>query len=746
VLVSRLQPRRYCTSEPGTNLYNTLAEIRGQTKFSRAELEALHAQFLQKSGNDNMNLQEFSKQMGSLGLKDSTLIKKTFEVFDVDNDGFVDFREFASGMSIITRGSISDKYEFAFHMWDEDNSGTLDKNEFEKFLRTSQGRDSIDSKLFEQIWAGIDVDCDGHVNLAETKAGITRHQLATHGLPFSDPVPIEGVPQTMREIISLVGENQHVTAGETIVVENVHAEDVYVLVSGSVKLSRSGQVVSEISKGGSVLASEGLLGLKSAFTLSATAPCHFVKVSTHAINPLIFHSHPGAIVLVENALSALMARYQETTMLGLKNDVIAKDAEFSALKAEAFTKVSLMYHSLGKNGKLEIRATKQVGTAEELSVAYSPGVAEPCLAIQKKKDLAYEYTSKGHLVGVVSNGTAVLGLGNIGAAASKPVMEGKAVLFKKFGGIDAFDIELDCSDPEKFIDMVVALEPTFGGINIEDVKAPECFYIEKECQRRSSIPIMHDDQHGTAIIAGAGLLNALQLVKKNIQDIKVVVCGCGAAGFTCAKYFISLGVKKENLIALDVKGVIYKGRPDLDDPTNYLCEIAADTPHRTLPEALVGADVFLGVSAARLLTPEMLKTMATDPLVFAMANPVPEISYSLARRTRSDVLMATGRSDYPNQINNVCAFPYIFRGALDCRATAINEEIKQAATKAIAEIAKSDTHLFGRDYIIPKPFDPRLKVQVSAAVVEAAMASGVARLKLDMKQYKEMLQTEDPNL
>eukprot|EP01126_Amoeba_proteus_P047829 TRINITY_DN5494_c0_g1_i22.p1 TRINITY_DN5494_c0_g1~~TRINITY_DN5494_c0_g1_i22.p1 ORF type:complete len:323 (-),score=68.60 TRINITY_DN5494_c0_g1_i22:102-1070(-) len=320
-------------------------------------------------------------------------------------------------------------------------------------------------------------------------------------------------------------------------------------------------------------------------------------------------------------------------------------------------------------------------------------------------------------------------------------MEGKAILFKKFGGLDAFDIELDCSDPDKFIDMVVALEPTFGGINIEDVKAPECFYIEKEVQRRSNIPIMHDDQHGTAIIAGAGLLNALKLVKKEISDIKVVVSGCGAAGFTCAKYFISLGVRPENLTALDINGVVYKGRKDITGLNSYLDEVAIDTPKRTLSEAIEGADVFLGVSAAGLLKPEMLLKMAANPLVFALANPTPEISYSLARATRKDVIIATGRSDFPNQINNVCAFPYIFRGALDCRATRINEAIKQACTKAIASIALSDNQ-FGPDYIIPKPFDPRLKVEVSAAVVQAAMTTGIARLEVDIDQYKEKLANE----
>ena len=322
-------------------------------------------------------------------------------------------------------------------------------------------------------------------------------------------------------------------------------------------------------------------------------------------------------------------------------------------------------------------------------------------------------------------------------------MEGKAILFKKFGFLDSFDIEVNESDPQKFIDIVCSLEPTFGGINLEDIKAPECFYIEKEIQKRMNIPIMHDDQHGTAIIAGAGLQNALEIVKKNIEDIKVVVSGCGAAGFTCAKYFITLGVKPENLIACDIKGVVHKGREDLEDKDNYLNEIATDSSVRTLQDAIKDADVFFGLSVGGLLKPEMLKSMNRDPLVFAMANPNPEIGYYLAKETRSDVIMGTGRSDYPNQINNVCAFPYIFRGAIDCRATEINVEMKMAATAAIAELAKtSSEYKFGREFIIPKPFDERLLTEVAPAVAQAAMNKGVAKKELSISQYRSELEQE----
>lgn len=384
-----------------------------------------------------------------------------------------------------------------------------------------------------------------------------------------------------------------------------------------------------------------------------------------------------------------------------------------------------------------------MGTAADLSVAYSPGVAEPCLAIKARPELSYEYTSRGHLVGVVSNGTAVLGLGNIGALASKPVMEGKAILFKKFGYLDSFDIEIAETDPNKFIDIVCSLEPTFGGINLEDIKAPECFYIEKEIQKRMNIPIMHDDQHGTAIIAGAGLLNSLELVNKRIEDIKVVVSGCGAAGFTCAKYFISLGVKPENLVACDIRGVVHVGREDLQDPSNYLNEIATNSSVRTLKEAIVDADVFFGLSVGGLLKADMLKSMNRDPLVFALANPNPEISYYLAKDTRSDVIMGTGRSDFPNQINNVCAFPYIFRGAIDCRATEINIEMKKAATDAIARLAKtSSEYEFGANFIIPKPFDKRLLTEVAPAVARAAAEVGVAQKVLDIHEYTSRLEEE----
>lgn len=411
---------------------------------------------------------------------------------------------------------------------------------------------------------------------------------------------------------------------------------------------------------------------------------------------------------------------------------------------------ALNYHAGKRPGKIEVVPTKPYFTQTDLSLAYSPGVAEPCLEIQKNPQDAYKYTDKGNLVAVISNGTAVLGLGDIGALSGKPVMEGKGLLFKIYGGIDVFDIEVDEKDPAKFVEAVKAIAPTFGGINLEDIKAPECFEIERRLKEELDIPVMHDDQHGTAIISGAGLLNALEVNGKNISQVKVVVNGAGAAAISCARLYIALGVDPKNVVMLDSKGVISKERQGL---TPEKVEFATDRADiHTLAEALVGADVFLGLSKGNVLTKDMVRSMAKDPIVFALANPVPEITYEDAMDSRPDVLMSTGRSDYPNQINNVIGFPYIFRGALDTAATAINEEMKLAAVHAIAELAKRPVpeivnkvyHVsklsFGRDYFIPKPVDPRLLTEVSAAVAKAAIESGVARKTItDWDAYKEHL-------
>ncbi len=409
--------------------------------------------------------------------------------------------------------------------------------------------------------------------------------------------------------------------------------------------------------------------------------------------------------------------------------------------AKITKEMALHYHEQGKPGKIEVVPTKPHSTQTDLSLAYSPGVAEPCLEIEKNPQDAYRYTAKGNLVAVISNGTAVLGLGDIGALAGKPVMEGKGLLFKIYSGIDVFDIEVNEKDPEKFIQAVKAIAPTFGGINLEDIKAPECFEIERRLKEELDIPVMHDDQHGTAIISSAGLLNALEVAGKKIEDVRIVVNGAGASAVSCTKLYVSLGARLENIVMLDSKGVISKDRTDQNEQKRYFATSRTDI--HTLEEAIKGADVFLGLSRGNVLSKDMVRSMAPSPIVFALANPVPEISYEDAMDSRPDVLMATGRSDYPNQINNVIGFPYIFRGALDTGATAINEEMKLAAVRAIAGIAKQPVpdvvneayHVnnltFGPSYFIPKPVDPRLITEVSMAVAKAAMESGVARKPIE---------------
>ena len=418
--------------------------------------------------------------------------------------------------------------------------------------------------------------------------------------------------------------------------------------------------------------------------------------------------------------------------------------------AKITKEAALAYHSQGRPGKIEVVPTKPYHTQTDLSLAYSPGVAEPCLEIQKNPNDAYKYTDKGNLVAVISNGTAVLGLGDIGALSGKPVMEGKGLLFKIYGGIDVFDIEVNEKDPDRFVEAVKAIAPTFGGINLEDIKAPECFEIERRLKEELDIPVMHDDQHGTAIISAAGLLNALIVAGKNIEQVKVVVNGAGAAAISCTKLYVSLGVRRENIVMLDSKGVITDDRPNLTEQKREFATSRRDI--HTLEEAVNGADVFVGLSKGNVLTQDMIRSMAEQPIVFALANPVPEISYEDAMASRPDVLMSTGRSDYPNQINNVIGFPYIFRGALDVHATAINEEMKMAAVLAIADLAKQPVpdvvndvyHVnnltFGPSYFIPKPVDPRLITEVSAAVAKAAMDSGVARKEItDWNAYKNQL-------
>jgi malate dehydrogenase (oxaloacetate-decarboxylating)(NADP+) len=426
-----------------------------------------------------------------------------------------------------------------------------------------------------------------------------------------------------------------------------------------------------------------------------------------------------------------------------------KGNEITPGKKRVRREEALAYHALPRPGKTEVVPTKPCATARDLSLAYTPGVAEPCLEIARDPDLSYKYTNRGNLVAVVTNGTAVLGLGDIGAAAGKPVMEGKGVLFKRFADIDVFDICIDVQEVDDIVRVVKALEPTFGGINLEDIKAPECFVIEERLRKEMQIPVFHDDQHGTAIISGAALINALDLAGKKMANAKVVISGAGASAVACARFYLSLGVKREHVTLCDTKGVVYKGRTE--GMNAWKSEFALETKARTLADACKGADLFLGLSVKGVLTAEMIRTMAPNPIVFAMANPDPEISYPEGKAAREDIIMCTGRSDYPNQINNVLGFPFIFRGALDVRARTINEEMKMAAARALAALAKEEVpesvsraysgerFAFGREYFVPKPLDPRALLWVAPAVAEAAMKSGVARVQIDLEEYRERL-------
>ncbi|MGE4505850.1 MAG: malic enzyme-like NAD(P)-binding protein [Desulfovibrionaceae bacterium] len=417
-----------------------------------------------------------------------------------------------------------------------------------------------------------------------------------------------------------------------------------------------------------------------------------------------------------------------------------------------FTKEeALQYHSSKRKGKLEVISIKPCETQKHLSMAYSPGVAEACRAIHANTDDVYKYTNKGNLVAVVSNGTAVLGLGNIGPEAGKPVMEGKGVLFKIFADVDVYDLNIATQDPEEVIAFCKLLEPTFGGINLEDIKAPECFEIETRLKAEMGIPVFHDDQHGTAIISGAGLLNALEITGKKIGELKLIVSGAGAASIACTNFYLAMGIKRENVFMFDSKGLLHAGRTDLNDQKKAY---AQDKDHGSLAECMKGADCFLGLSVKGMVTQEMVKSMAEQPIIFACANPDPEITYEEAKAARPDCLMATGRSDYPNQVNNVLGFPFIFRGALDCRATTINEEMKIAAAQALADLAKEEVPAdiakaygvdkleFGLDYIIPKALDPRVLTWVAPAVAQAAMDTGVAQIQLDMDEYKKQLRAQ----
>lgn len=543
---------------------------------------------------------------------------------------------------------------------------------------------------------------------------------------------------TLKQLEDLFKDGKFVEfqKGDMILEQNTEGNEIYYLKKGIVSVIQNQKQVAQL-KAPCILGEMALFNqnVRTA-TVEAGEFCQTIKVASKEIWQRVLHHDTKAIDLLYR-LGRLMSHRINEIERKIQSTDVDSDEQYKQillLKKDLLTDLAIKYHAIGDPGKLMVISSKPVGTPEDLSIAYSPGVASPCIVIDKNPDEAFNLTTKGNLVGIITNATAVLGLGSIKPVASKPVMEGKALLFKTFANINAFDIEIDEHDPDKFIETVARLEPTFGGINLEDIKAPECFYIESELIKRLSIPVFHDDQHGTAIIIGAGLMNALTLVNKTIEQIRVVFCGAGAAGFSCANYLLNLGVQKKNLIMVDEFGVIRKGR----EMPDYLSSIACDTNKTQLSQVVEGADVFIGLSKGGLLAPEFIKTMNDNPIVFALANPTPEIDYHVAKKARDDVIIATGRSDYPNQINNVMAFPYIFRGALDTRARNIDITMKMAATKALMEIAQKKG--LSKDYIVPPPHDPELLKTIPYAVAEAALVNHITDHDFDLSQYKQHLE------
>lgn len=737
-----------------------LVQIRDLVLGSKGDAESIGAEKDAANADALLDRQAFGNICQRLGVSEDSRISALYDNMDKDHDHKVSFRELTTVLTTLVSGTNEAAVEFEFSLWDRSGDGNLDREEFSRYIvSTSRANGSLLSnealkRISNDLFTELDLDGNESIDLAEFKKGVLKVQTAT-GVSTNAVAAADEINPSERSVYEFLGSRMPLSAGDVVKAATMNKEEssFFFIAKGKATLTYRGI---DVHSGDGSKPKSAMLGVCLAVlpndqvAVRADTDCELIEVPVTSLSELALNGHAGAVVVYEHIgkimydmIEPLDNRVAEAFKNGEK-DLAENLQEWTGYLRDAMRDFALQFHSIGSKGKIAVQPTKSVGDSASLSIAYSPGVAEPCLAIKENPDLSYEYTSRGHLVGVISNGTAVLGLGNIGALASKPVMEGKAVLFKTFGGVDSFDIEVDESDPDKFIEHVVAIAPTFGGINLEDIKAPECFYIEPEIQRRVSIPIMHDDQHGTAIIAGAGLVNALHFAEKDIGDVKIVVNGCGAAGYTVARHFIALGVKPENLVACDIDGVVYKGRKDLEeDPNLYLHNIATTNPARTLAEAVEGADAFVGLSVPNILTPEMLLSMKKSPLIFALANPTPEIRYALAKATRPDVIMGTGRSDLPNQINNVCAFPFIFRGALDCRASAINEEMKMATTHAIADLAKTDpTRPFSPESIIPLPRDPRLLYHIAPAIVEAAQKTGVARMEVNVDEYRAKLERE----
>ena len=539
--------------------------------------------------------------------------------------------------------------------------------------------------------------------------------------------------KTIKSYLDNIGTKIYVKKNDYICKKDQEALSFFILLKGTVTIYQGNNNYLKLDKGSLFGEMSIFFSEKRTTDVSAVTNVELLSIPTNIFMRDVLKQEKVAINILQFLGSIMMERIQqyEHNLLNQLNPDDDETQKIHKLKELLISEWALKYHNIGKAGKIEIVANKPSSSTEDLAICYSPGVAKPCEEIYKNPSKAYDYTSKGHLVGVISNGSAILGLGNLGPLASKPVMEGKAILFKKFADIDAFDIEINESNPEKLVDIICSLEPTFGGINLEDIKSPECFYIEQEIQKRLSIPVFHDDQHGTAIIVAAGILNAVKLTNKKINNLKIVFSGIGAAGYTCAKYLLNFGISKEQIIMTDIDGVLYKGR---EKEKIYYDDLAQSTSLRTLKQAIEGADIFIGLSKGNILSTSMLKSMNVNPIIFALANPIPEINVAKAIDTRSDLIIATGRSDYPNQVNNVLAFPYLFKGALAVQASCINLDMKMAATKAIASLVhkpslnKDLKHLkFGKNYIIPKPHDPRLAEQVTKAVAEAAVKTNVAK-------------------
>jgi malate dehydrogenase (oxaloacetate-decarboxylating)(NADP+) len=749
-----------------------------RTRFGNEELKVLERKY-KELGSAPLDEVAFATLLSNVGLVDKQRVHRYFQIFDQDGNGLVDFEELAVSMSVLLRGTDDERFKFSFRVLDADNDEKIEFGEYKKFLRTAisapaaaattanEGGDDDDDdessgdvffeNLAKQTFLRADLDQDNLLTWSEFKRAVTSARIVCPS-PVRSLAADSGLTVGESELLSLLGKRVKVPRGAVVGLsssssssdEEEFERSFYMLLSGTYVI-RSRQdpalVFERGSRKGTFLRQRSLFGGSRATifeTVSASDDFELLEIDATQFEKMVYNSHPDASSLMEKLGERMLKRLKRFEAT-LKQNGIENDA-FSAEQQALMKQWSIAYHGLGVKGKVTVRPTKMLGSSEALSVAYSPGVAEPCLAIDADPSRSFELTARGRRVGVITNSTAVLGLGRLRPEAAAPVMEGKAALFVHFAGLDAFDIQLKEQDNiDLIVDTICQLEPTFGGVNLEDFGAPQCFEIERRCRERMSIPVMHDDAVGTSIVAAAGLMNAAKITDKSIESMRIAIVGVGAAGKTAACYFRHFGVRREQIICVDIDGVVHAGRQDLlDNPDHYLHEVAVDTNRRTLAEAVDGADVFLGLSTGGLLKPDMLLSMRRDPVVYAMANPSPEINPRLAKATRADVIIGTGRSDEPNQLNNVLCFPFIFKGALACQATDMTLNMKMACSRVIADIAAADSR-FGRDFIVPKPYDTRLLEQMPLAVIEQAMADGVARKPFsadELRAYARTLRRE----